>query len=545
MTAPISTRGKRLTFAVACGAVCAAIAVGVAAIQLLPALESTPETSRATGVSSTDILPGGIRVLMNFIGPAIVSTNASGGWEDRGGFALVTLFLAIIAIIARRDEPVVKQHLWMCGILIAYSMGLALLFQWLPGFRLFRQATRMILVAALPMAWLAGAGVESLATMHWNPQRLRRIAVRVVIVTLILCGGIAIRGWVSGEIVRWHFYWASLILTLPIMFWLFSATASWTISARLRAWSCLMILDAMMLAVPTIDVKSFDQVYHVGDITRALTEIVRPGDRILDRDASEKSYAAPLGTGMSLALLHQLEPIRGYNSFDLASYRRYLKRISGDPSPLRPFEDAWTYPLLGDFPIHDRSLADLLGIRYLIAPEHDEFASRWRPTTIAEASPKAYSVIEGGIVSLPAYRLYENGNAYPKMWTVDEEYVTSDSETEVSLPRLLTKGQAVIRPARLTRYEPNEIVAELDVPRSSLLVLNDACFPGWICEVDGKPTPIVRVEGLFRGVWVDTDARDVRFSFQPKSLQRGRWISLLTLLGCVGAICILRIIDRR
>ena len=74
-----SGKSKRFVTTFACGLLCAAIAVGVGAIQLLPAIEATPETTRAGGVSASDILPGGVRVLMNFFGPAIVATNASGG----------------------------------------------------------------------------------------------------------------------------------------------------------------------------------------------------------------------------------------------------------------------------------------------------------------------------------------------------------------------------------------------------------------------------------------------------------------------------------
>tara|TARA_R110002049_G_scaffold27321_2_gene94230 strand:+ start:432113 stop:434437 length:2325 start_codon:yes stop_codon:yes gene_type:complete len=528
--------GKRLNLGIACGIWCALIAIGLGAIQLMPALEAAPQTSRASGVSPADILPGGQRVQRNFVGPAIMAIRPSGRWEDRGGFALVTVFLAVVAMISRRSEPWIRRHVWLCGILIAYAMGMAILFQWMPGFRLFRQATRMILVASLPMAWLAGAGVETLATWSDEPKRLRGIATRVVLIVATLCGGSAIRGWLQGETLLAHVYWLTLLITIPAMFWLIRASQSLTISTRMHAWTTLLIVDAVMLAVPSIDVRSFDEIYHTGSIVDGLKSVVQPGDRILEREASPHRTATPLGTGVPLALLHQLEPVRGYNSFDLASYRRYLKRIGGDDTQLRPLEDAWTFPLIGDFPIADQMRIDLLGVRYMIAPHDAELASQWRATPVAESAPTAYSLIDGGIETLPAYRVFKNHGAFPKAWTIDQRWVDHGSDAPIHLDRLLQAERSEVRPAKLRTYQPNRIDVQVDVSTPSLLVLADACFPGWKCNVDGQPKPIVPVEGLFRGVWIDPGAKEIQFLFQPDSLRYGRWITMLTLIGSVGIL---------
>ena len=74
-------RWRKLPLVVGCGIWCAVVAVGLGAIQLLPAMEAAPETSRAGGVSAADILPGGLRVLANFVGPAIATVDPSGGWK--------------------------------------------------------------------------------------------------------------------------------------------------------------------------------------------------------------------------------------------------------------------------------------------------------------------------------------------------------------------------------------------------------------------------------------------------------------------------------
>lgn len=540
------SRIQRLRWPIGCGVLCAAIAVGCAAVQLMPALEATPLTSRAEGVPPSDTLSGGVRVLLNFFGPAIVAIKTSGRWEDRGGFAFLTVMLAAIAMNGFRVRPMVKRHLWIFGVLIAYSMGLAILFQFLPGFNLFRQATRMVLVAALPMAWLAGAGLDAIVRQHIDSKQLERTVKRVVAAGVLLCGGLAVRTWLSGETLLWHPYWLTLLITLPMGIWLLKRNASvdpsWLNQWGLKhAWVALVALDAAFIAAPSVSVKPQSAIYPKGEIARALRQECEVGDRILDRDANQDSYASPLGTGMPLALMQRLEPIRGYNSFDIAAYRKYLKRISGDDSPLRPFDDAWTFPLVGDFPLQDQMAANLLGIRYLVAPVWASFPDPWEVTQITEDNPSAYSVIEGGMVSSGAYQVWRNDQAFSKAWTVTAEKVQRDGD-QFRLPAVLDKGVESVAAKSIVRYEPNEVVVDVSedvaVSKDRMLVLTDAWFPGWECEVDGQPAEIHQVEGLFRGVWLTHDAKQVRFHFHPKSLDRGIKVSSLSLLVAITIILV-------
>ena len=172
-----------------------------------------------------------------------------------------------MAVFARPAESYVRQHAWLGGVLLAYAMGMAVLFQWMPGFHLFRQSTRMVLVAAFPMAWLAGAGVEFLSSETCHAERIRGIATRLLAVTTVLCGGMAVRGWLRGDTLHGHVYWATLIVTIPMLYWMNRVGESWTRRRRLNAWTTLVIVDAAMLSVTSIDVRPFDEVYPNGSIT--------------------------------------------------------------------------------------------------------------------------------------------------------------------------------------------------------------------------------------------------------------------------------------
>src|SRR5262249_54451451 len=56
--------------------------------------------------------------------------------------------------------------------------------------------------------------------------------------------------------------------------------------------------------------------------------------------------------------------------------------------------------------------------------------------------------------------------------------------------------------AEFGRDEAGVVEIRAHTPTTRLLVLRDNWYPGWRATVDGKPTPIYRVNGSFRGVVV-------------------------------------------
>ncbi len=66
-------------------------------------------------------------------------------------------------------------------------------------------------------------------------------------------------------------------------------------------------------------------------------------------------------------------------------------------------------------------------------------------------------------------------------------------------------------------------------PRSTTLVRRETWFAGWSAQVDGRPTPIRRVDGLFQAVTVPAGSHRVTFSFEPVGMD---WALLGLLAGC-------------
>jgi hypothetical protein len=76
----------------------------------------------------------------------------------------------------------------------------------------------------------------------------------------------------------------------------------------------------------------------------------------------------------------------------------------------------------------------------------------------------------------------------------------------------------------------NSIALEVRTQTGGLLVLADTDYPGWMAQIDGSPTRILRVNGAFRAVEVPAGASRVEFIYHPSWLLPGILITVISLL---------------
>ena len=65
--------------------------------------------------------------------------------------------------------------------------------------------------------------------------------------------------------------------------------------------------------------------------------------------------------------------------------------------------------------------------------------------------------------------------------------------------------------------------------RSTTLIRRETWFAGWTAQLDGRPTPIRRVDGVFQAVTVPAGSHRVSFRFVPVGMD---WALLGLLAGC-------------
>jgi len=99
----------------------------------------------------------------------------------------------------------------------------------------------------------------------------------------------------------------------------------------------------------------------------------------------------------------------------------------------------------------------------------------------------------------------------------------------ISLPALPPDASGSPGRARITRDEPGNISIRTWAPTRQLLVLSESYHEGWQASVGGSRCEIVRVYGDFMGCVVAAGSHEVHFRFDPPSLRRARWASILSL----------------
>jgi len=89
---------------------------------------------------------------------------------------------------------------------------------------------------------------------------------------------------------------------------------------------------------------------------------------------------------------------------------------------------------------------------------------------------------------------------------------------------------------RITEAEEEEVRLALDpiAADGAWLVLTDSFYPGWAASVDGEPRPIETANFFFRAIPLEPGDRNVVFSYRSRPFERGRLISLASLVLAVG-----------
>ncbi len=524
------------------------IALSLSAVQLLPTLEAASLSTRSAGVDTAGVASDGVRTLFGLVGPALRAGPSSLLWEGRGGFGVIWIVAAMLSLLVRNART--RFQAAVCLSLIVFSIGGALALQGLPGFRAFRVPSRMLLIAAFPIAFLAGITTDALsrtamvtAAIVRRRRELFAVAGGIVAAT---SGVMAVLMTRQGVDLFVHPYWVTLVITLPLAWWLLGRPMA--SPPLLALWIAVLLVDLWSIARPFVDVRSEREIYAASEGVR-IAESVARGARLLDRDGPGPDDGSPLGVGAPVALIRRIESLRGYNPLDYLRYKNYLQFITDENRQLRPLDGPLTFPVMRDFPIVNKPLLDLLGVRCLLQPGNEMLAgSGWR-FLYRDDEPASYNVVTGGLRPLPPYHVYENTDAFPRVivvgsarsWTEEGDVLHTLKNTEFSREVLLTgwEGSLVTagysRKATVQAHLPNRVLVRVEEGPPGFVVLLDPWYPGWTSEVNGIPSPVYRANYLFRATPVGAGAADVVFSFAPPSYRRGRAVSA-TALAVVALI---------
>lgn len=218
------------------------------------------------------------------------------------------------------------------------------------------------------------------------------------------------------------------------------------------------------------------------------------------------------------------ESTGGYHAAKLALYQDYIEEIASTPGGgLSP-----------------RGLG-LLSTRYIVAP--------WPVPGLAPVFQDPQTGLQ----------VLENPEALPRAFFVERAEVVEDRDRllamlrdgEVDLREVALLSEAPPEPipaapidsastarVRLLRFNPNEIVYEVETDRPRLLVVGEVYYPaGWQARIGAEPVPILRADHLLRAVAVPEGEHLVSMRFEPETRAAAVRISgLATAFVYLGAL---------
>jgi hypothetical protein len=518
-----------------------AAAVLLAAVQLFPTWEASRWSARSGGLDASGTLAVGFHTFFRLVGPARNYAPPQ-SWEMQGGFGLFWLGAAAAAPLLAGGRA-----RWQFGVLvglIVFALGGAALLGWLPGFDLFRVPARMMLVAAFPLALLAGVATDAVSRTGWSHESrlhlsrgFRRAVLFAGLPTVL---GLAFS---SGEIWAPFVAYCVVLLVALLVFVRILQPRATPPRARTAIWLGILLAELVAPVITFPQVGSQADFYPTSPILEALASPPEPGRiRVLDWDVGgPDARASFLGVGAPQAMVHRVPTPRGYNPLDVRHYREFLAFILNDDRPVRG-NSPYTQQVIPNFEIGNPELFRLLCVTHRVAPEEaPPLPGRWKPLLTDPAPPAPPPLAPESPNPLPPQTLSTATNARPRAWVVPRAEALPAGDELSALKRcdfsrtVLIAGDAPPEAkggkpgaARIVEYEPNRVAVELD-GAGGWLVLSEVWFPGWTCRVDGAEVQVYRANHAFRAVPVPPGAKRAEFAFEPRSYHVGWWVSVVAV----------------
>ncbi|MGN0234331.1 MAG: YfhO family protein [Bacteroidaceae bacterium] len=137
------------------------------------------------------------------------------------------------------------------------------------------------------------------------------------------------------------------------------------------------------------------------------------------------------------------------------------------------------------------------------------------------AAGNAWYVEEVRYVKDADAELASLGAVNPKQTAVSDERFRGILDT--------TSGKDSMSSVVLKEYEANRLSYEATSNKDGVVVFSDIYYPGWTCTVDGKETPIARVNYVLRAIRIPAGKHSIEMSFYPKSVRATETLAYVAL----------------
>jgi len=484
-----------------------AVAIGLSAVQLLPASEYGKQTLRFIDggtFPSADKIPYD-RLVPGVWPQSIISALFPVAFDGRFGgeeyfpfyVGILPLCLAVIAIWKCRESVWVKYLAGLALLCFVYAMGAlsplhGVLYAITPLLWVTRAANRFFYPISFSLAILAAFGLDVLIDpLHprsrWEPAK---------------------------PFLKWIAIAAAAAFFLPALY------AQITLNLW-NAFSLLLILGACGLLA-----------YLFANPARPSIRLVLTLFILFDLSAFNWLEFDKAVLHKNGDQLEQMVSLRGAAMYVKSRPGLERVRVAVQPEPnvgdIYGIQSVWggsptiltAYSKLG-------SRDDLFNVGYYI-----------KPAATTDPNPEYKDA---------AWKVYRNPHAFPRGWIVHSAvtvptqdaafsrldapgldlHQTAILETPASVA--LAPSNTAVEALRFLSYEPERMEIDVTAANSGMLVLSEMYYPGWIAKVNGKAAKIYRVDGAFRGIPVSAGGNRIVVEYASNTFRVGAAVSLLTM----------------
>jgi hypothetical protein len=542
----------------------AAFALGLSCAQTVPAAEMIGQSSRIAPRTFDDFARWSFSprripelVVPRFFGPTDVADDTAywgAKFESRFPYILsvysgvVAMILAVVAVVATaRDHSQRRIVLLLAGLAAAglvLSLGshlplFRLVHEYVPGVRNFRYPVKALMLSLMPMALLAGVGVQRI-----EDGRLRAAALIsgfAAIALLLLSGfytlSVGFRDAFTSNVFLTQFSKAShqeLIRSLGHSAAFATLAALSLLLGMMRRWhagtaiAALVILD-LAIAGARVNFYAPRSLFDKPPLADKAAPIVGEG-RLYRHMAEVPLYRLP-EQDPAWVLWWEIQTLRNYLGtlfgFPMIFHTDYDGMAPSRIVSLASVVDKAPWPAA--IPLLARS-----GVTAVIT--RDEVpAPLHRITTIRDADGKPI-------------HLYANAIAAPIRFAARPRYVSGEAEALAAVAAMPYESEAVILIGRGERTAPrtgcrsrilsrrraiNESVVEVETSCDGFVVFAETFYPGWKAYVDGRHQDVVRADYAFSAVAVPEGRHVIRKVYRPVAVPIGLAGSALALAGLI------------
>jgi hypothetical protein len=523
------------------------VGVGLSSVQIIPALELVKESVRAAldSYEWSTLASYPVQGIITILMPHFFGNYADGSvWVGNMPWSIPqqnlytgVLSLTLLSFLSLRGR--VEKRVVLFGVLLAgaslilafgHNTPIYRIVYLLPGFNRFRAPSKIMVLWAFSMAFLAGIGMDGLFS-YLRKGSIRRLypLFLSVLVLMIL-------------VLVFH-YAPSAVLKIFSPFVLADAipakmaNAARMISSETQRLtlviSCILLLILLMrrnlvsrgvgglllCALLLVDLGWVhgSAIRHDNSIYQRIAKIQRDLSASLAMDKSVYRVGAfqhSLGANLEMYLGYQ--SVGGFTALFPSRYFEYIDKYAEYQLPR-----GWVSFFYGVS--RDHVLMDLLNVKYEIL--YPSKAIGFRETYF----PRAFIVQSAKVVAKEQILDRLTSPGFDPRATV---LVEQDSKV---LDHPVENSHAEAR-VDIIDYAPDSILLDAESPSPGYLFLSEMFYPGWKAYIDDRPASILRGNYLFRVIPLLGGRHHIRVQFDPLTIKVGIGISVFTLLVILGTL---------